>query len=421
MKFRFIKKFVILFLILTSVLVLFSCSSDDEIINYNIEIVETKAKETKAFSFERDNVIDNEKKIITKKDRDFMASENIKDLIKNRTRKPKEVRGVYLPAYVVGKAERFDPIFENIKNSSINTIVVDVKDEIGRITFNMDAEVVKEFKTIEPQIKDIKSFIDLCHENDIYVIARVATFLDNFATKKFSSLAIKTKKGKNYKDNTGYYWLNPYNEKVQDYILDIGKGCAKAGFDEVQYDYFRFSADSGMRNVVFNEEETKGKSKIEIITEIAQRITQELIPLNIYVSIDVFGAIMNSYRDQNSIGQEYQTLLKYVDYLCPMLYPSHYANTTFGLKVPDKEPYETILSAIKTSDTVIEKTFDSASHYGKIRPWLQAFTANYLPDYITYDVKEYKEQIKAVEDAGLKEWLFWHPSGNYKWEAFIDN
>ena len=111
MKFRFIKKFVILFLILTSVLVLFSCSSDDEIINYNIEIVETKAKETKAFSFERDNVIDNEKKIITKKDRDFMASENIKDLIKNRTRKPKEVRGVYLPAYVVGKAERFDPGF----------------------------------------------------------------------------------------------------------------------------------------------------------------------------------------------------------------------------------------------------------------------------------------------------------------------
>ena len=129
---------------------------------------------------------------------------------------------------------------------------------------------------------------------------------------------------------------------------------------------------------------------------------------------------MNSYRDQNAIGQEYQTLLKYVDYLCPMLYPSHYANTTFGLAVPDKEPYETILNAIKTSDTVIEKTFDSSSHYGKIRPWLQAFTANYLPDYITYDVTEYKAQIKAVEDSGLKEWIFWHPSGNYKWDAFLN-
>ena len=43
------------------------------------------------------------------------------------------------------------------------------------------------------------------------------------------------------------------------------------------------------------------------------------------------------------------------------------------------------------------------------------------PSILSADFNYLLKDIKAVEDAGLKEWLFWHPSGNYKWEAFIDN
>lgn len=412
---KIIKTFISLCLCISIV----ACS-DGQIINYGVEVVETEENPAIEFSFEK-NVDEKPKSnVITKKDRDFQISENIKQLTIQRNKSPKKVKGIYLPAYVVGKEERFSSIFENIKNSCINAIVVDVKDEIGRITFNMDNDFVKSKKTIEAQIKDIDAFVKLCRENDIYLIARVSSFLDNYITKLDRSLAIHRKDGKYYRDNTGYYWLNPYNEEVKKYLIEIGKGCAKAGFDEVQYDYFRFSADSGMRNVVFTDEETKGKSKIEVITELAQSIYQELIPENIFVSIDVFGAIMNSFKDQNSIGQEYTTLLKNVDYLCPMVYPSHYANKTFGIDVPDLKPYEAVKGALDTSKSTIEKTYDDTMHYGQVRPWLQGFTANYLVEYKTYDVNEYLEQIKAVEDAGIDEWLFWHPGGAYKWDAFIE-
>ena len=409
-----IVKTIIAFVLLASI---FACSNQP-IINYGVEVVETVENEAVEFSFEKNVDAKQKSKVMTKKERDFQASENIKNAIIKRNKKEKSIKGIYLPAYIVGKEDRFNPIFENIKNSCINAIVVDVKDEIGRITFNMDNDFVKSKKTIEAQIKDIDALVKLCRENDIYLIARISSFLDNYVTKLDSSLAVHRKDGKYYRDNTGYYWLNPYSEEVKKYLIEIGKGCAKAGFDEVQYDYFRFSADAGMRNVVFTDEETKGRTKIEVITELAQDIYQELIDEGIFVSIDVFGAIMNSYKDQNSIGQEYTTLLKNVDYLCPMVYPSHYANKTFGLDVPDLNPYEAVKSALETSKNTIEKTYDNNVHYGKVRPWLQGFTANYLVDYRTYDVAEYKEQIKAVEDSGCDEWLFWHPGGAYKWDAF---
>ena len=414
-----IKKVILYILILVVSQVAFSCSPDKQIINYGVEVVESEENQDIEFSFEKDIDTKPKSNVQTKKDRDYLISENIKQLVLQRNRKEQKIKGIYLPAYVVGNEEKFPAIFENIKKSCINAIVVDVKDEIGRITFAMDNDFVRSKKTTEPQIKDIKAFVSLCKENNIYLIARVSSFLDNYITKLDRTLAIHRKDGKYYRDNTGYYWLNPYNEEVKKYLIEIGKGCAKAGFDEVQYDYFRFSADSGMRNVVFSDEETKGKSKIEIITELAQVIYQELIPENIFVSIDVFGAIMNSYKDQNAIGQEYVTLLKNVDYLCPMVYPSHYANKTFGIDVPDTKPYDTVKNALETSTNTINRTFDEVAHYGSVRPWLQGFTANYLAEFITYDVAEYEQQIKAVEDAGYDEWLFWHPGGVYKWDAFL--
>ena len=411
---------LIIVLIIGFVLYLLWHYRDRKLVDYKVEFVETIPEEQQNFSFEKKIIVDNQVNLVTKKQRDIKASEDIKDLIELRTRKPVKVHGVYLPAYVVGNDEKYSIIFENIKKSNINAIVVDVKDELGRITFKMDNDFVKDMKTIEPQINDIDKFINECKENNIYVIARIAAFIDEYAgVRNYKNLALRKKDGKLYKDNSGYYWLNPYNEKVKEYLIEIGKGCAKAGFDEVQYDYFRFSADSGMRRVEFNEEETKGRTKIEIITELAQEISKALIKENIFVSIDVFGAIMNSYKDQYSIGQEYQTLLKYVDYLCPMVYPSHYANQTFGLSVPDLYPYETVKSALETSKTVIDKTYDISYHYGKVRPWLQGFTANYLSEFKNYEVEDYLAQIKSVEDTGNDEWIFWHPGGVYKWDAFI--
>lgn len=420
MKQLIVKKCLLVFIALSLCFIL-SCSNEP-IVKYGVEVVETEESDAIEFSFEKKIDTERKSKVVTKKERDFQISEEITGLISKRTRPARKIKGVYLPAYVVGKEERFNPIFENIKKSCINAIVVDVKDELGRITFNIDSEYIRSLGTTrEAQIKDIDAFVKLCKDNDIYIIARVSSFFDKYITKNTSHFFLKRTDGKYYSDYKGWHWLNPYNEEVKKYLIEIGKGCAKAGFDEVQFDYFRFSGESNLRRVEFPEEMTKGKSRIEIITELAQDIYKALIPENIYVSIDVFGAIMNSYGDQDSIGQDYTTLLKYTDYLCPMIYPSHYANKTFGLDVPDLKPYESIKGALETSDNTIARVRDAYTHFGIVRPWLQGFTANYIPEYRTYGVEEYREEIKAVEEMGGEEWLFWNPGGVYKWDAFMED
>ena len=420
MKQIIVRKCLLIFIAFSLCFIL-SCSNEP-IVKYGVEVVETEESDAIEFSFEKKIDTERKSKVVTKKERDFQISEEITELISKRTRPARKIKGVYLPAYVVGNEERFNPIFENIKKSCINAIVVDVKDELGRITFNIDSDYIRSLGTTrEAQIKDIDVFVKLCKENDIYIIARVSSFFDKYITKNTSHFFLKRTDGKYYSDYKGWHWLNPYNEEVKKYLIEIGKGCAKAGFDEVQFDYFRFSGESNLRRVEFPEEMTKGKSRIEIITELAQDIYKELIPENIYVSIDVFGAIMNSYGDQDSIGQDYTTLLKYTDYLCPMIYPSHYANKTFGLDVPDLKPYESIKGALETSDNTIARVRDAYTHFGIVRPWLQGFTANYIPEYRTYGVDEYREEIKAVEEMGGEEWLFWNPGGVYKWDAFMED
>ena len=412
-------KIVILFMVLGIVSILVSCTQN-EIIDYDLEIIETTEEVTEEFSFEKTNSDLNKKSnIVTKKVKDNVTNDTIKEAIKTRTRKPIKAKGIYLPAYVAGKAERFDPIFENLKNSDLNCIVVDIKDELGRITIENNSQIVKELKTTEIQIKNIRDFIDRCHNENIYVIARVASFLDNFATRQDKSMAMVKRDGKLYKDNMGYYWLNPYSEKTREYIKQIAISAAETGFDEVQLDYFRFSTDSGMKKVDFTDEMTGGKTKIDVITSLAQDIYLEMIKRNVYFSLDVFGSIMNSYRDQDSIGQNYAELVKYCDYICPMVYPSHYANTTFGIAVPDSEPYKTVLNAMQTSSNVINNARDYGSHYGEVRPWLQAFTADWIAGHIDYGKEEYEAQIKAIYEAGYNEFLLWQGGGVYRWDELL--
>ena len=141
---------------------LVSCSGNHQIINYGMEAVIDEKSDDINFSFEKDIDARPKSSIETKKDRDYKFSEKIKEIILTRTREERKVKGIFLPAYVAGSDEKFPGILENIKKSCINAIVVDVKDEVGRITFDMDNDYVRSKKTIEPQIKDIEAFVKVC-------------------------------------------------------------------------------------------------------------------------------------------------------------------------------------------------------------------------------------------------------------------
>jgi hypothetical protein len=53
------------------------------------------------------------------------------------------------------------------------------------------------------------------------------------------------------------------------------------------------------------------------------------------------------------------------------------------------------------------------SHKPVVRPWLQDFTATWVQGYIEYGKREIEEQIRALKDSGIDEFLLWNAGNTY--------
>ena len=333
-------------------------------------------------------------------------------------RVPEKVRGIYISGPMAGSPGLFQDILDDMENTEINTVVIDLKNDEGRITCNIDTPIVTEIGACKNYVQDIEALIKTLKDRGLYVIARVVAFRDPYLAEKKPEWSLHTSDGSLYRDKQGMAWVDPYCKEVWDYLVEVGTVAKEVGFDEVQFDYIRFSTDSTMKNVVYDEERTQGRSKTDVITEFCQYAYENLASQGLFVSADVFGTIIGSEIDANAVGQIYTDMAKHLDYICPMVYPSHYGPGNFGLEYPDKQPYETILGAMQKSKAVMDKAADEDDHIHNqaiVRPWLQDFTASYLGEgkYITYGYEEVQQQIQAVLDAGYDEWMLWSAANRY--------
>lgn len=327
------------------------------------------------------------------------------------SRTPVKVKGIYVTGPRAGSTKAMNSLIDLVDSTELNAMVIDIKNDSGEITYKMDNEMVQKIGAATPYIHDISGLIKRLKEKHIYLIARVVAFKDPLLAEKMPELSLKTKNGKYFRDKSGLRWVNPYKKEVWDYLVSIGAEAAALGFDEIQFDYIRFSTDKGIKNVDFGKA-AENKTKEQVITEFTQYAYDKLSKLGVFVSADVFGTIIDSETDAKIVGQDYEKMANQLDYICPMIYPSHYADGSYGVSHPDTNPYEIIYNALDHSKTALN-TLDSSEHKVIVRPWLQDFTASWLEYYKHYGKSEIRAQIKAVEDAGYEEWILWNGSNNY--------
>ncbi len=330
-----------------------------------------------------------------------------------------KVKGIYVSEYVAGTPDLMDAIIENIDKTEINAVVIDVKDDNGRISYAMDSPMVAELGAVKKFIPDMPGLMAKLKEHNIYTIARVVAFRDPYLAEQRPDLSLKLADGSIYRDNKGLAWVNPYKKEAWDYLVEVGIEAHKAGFDEIQFDYIRFSTEKGINEVVYDEADTQGRSKTEIITEFINYAYEKLSAEGVFVAADVFGAIIGGGQDSDSVGQSYGNMAKSLDYICPMIYPSHYGDGNFGIEHPDTQPYDTISAALHKSKEDLKNYEAEGERQAIVRPWLQDFTASYLANYIPYGDKEIRAQIQAVYDAGYDEWLLWSAANKYHWGGLL--
>ncbi|MDR2650604.1 MAG: putative glycoside hydrolase [Clostridiales bacterium] len=323
------------------------------------------------------------------------------------------VRGIYVTSNRAGGAGYLHKLIDICLNSDINAMVIDVRTEEGLVTFK-GMEFADNLGVSVNTIPDIHETLALLKENGIYPIARVVAFKDSNTRTFRPDLYIHEKDGSVWLDPNKMTWLNPYNPEACDYVLEFAKGAAEAGFSEIQFDYIRFAASARLENADFGE--TEGLSRTQAIEAFADKAMKTLKPYGVNVSADVYGTIIDSDIDANIVGQDYVGLAKILDVICPMVYPSHYANGSMGLDIPDLVPYDTIYKAMELSGKRLE-AIPEDERRAVIRPWLQDFTASWLQKYLKYTSVERGAQIQGAYDAGLSEWLLWDPGNNYDAEG----
>ncbi|NQX62026.1 putative glycoside hydrolase [Paenibacillus qinlingensis] len=323
------------------------------------------------------------------------------------------VKGIYVSAWS-SVGSKFEQLIELVEHTDLNAMVIDVKNDSGQVTYPSTVPLVNEIGADSHVIiQDMKAKLQRLKQKHIYTIARLVVFKDPYLSKKKSMYAMKNRDGSVWKDAKGVAWVDPFKTDVWDYNIQIAKEVANLGFDEIQFDYVRFPENGQKvdREVLFDNPQKL--SKAQDIAAFLHK-AKEQIGNKAYISADVFG-LTTSLPNDMGIGQDWAMISKEVNFISPMLYPSHYTTGIYGVKYPDLQPYAIIHQAVNDAKWKNHQLAQSNSQVAQIRPWYQDFTATWVKPHKKYGVIDVKEQIKAAKEQGIEQFLLWNPSSTYSY------
>ncbi|ANE48297.1 GTP-binding protein [Paenibacillus swuensis] len=317
------------------------------------------------------------------------------------------VKGVYATAHTAA-GSRMQSLLTLLDETELNSMVIDIKDDWGYVTYDTKNPAITALGTTKPIIKDMSKLMNTLEQHKIYPIARIVVFKDSVLAKQKPNLSFIKKDGTVWKNGKGDSFVNPYVKQVWDYNISVAKEAAKAGFKEIQFDYVRFPEGFEKKADTLGFYKDKRK-RTEAVQDFVKYAREQLASDGIRISVDIFGYAA-AVPAAEGIGQDFVKISENVDVICPMIYPSHYSEGWYGAKVPDAAPYQTIAGATKDTH---KKLVPIGAKKPIIRPWIQDFTASWIPGHIRYGKKELDAQIKALKDNGVEEYLLWNSGNRY--------
>lgn len=291
--------------------------------------------------------------------------------------------------HISGEAvrDRYDEFIEMARNTELNAVMIDLKDETGLVWYDSSHPMAEEVGA-DYAAYDLEPVIERAHAEGLYVIGRLVAFQDpTAAVSKPEMAVIDTVTGSPFVHNDQYF-LDPTDPNARQYALELAVEACSAGLDEVQFDYVRFP-DRRPESVVFDGGVTQDV-RTSTIRGFLTDAVEALHPLGCAVAADVFG-FTTAAVDDGAIGQNWEEITAVVDVASPMVYPSHYGTGWYGFDNPNDHPADMVRNALADG-------MERLSRRVVVRPWLQDF--GYSPDQV-------RAQIDSAESFGLG-WMLWN-------------
>lgn len=322
--------------------------------------------------------------------------------------KPEHVKAIYLTTASV-RGQKYQEMLAFADRTEVNAFVVDLKDDNGAPGFPIAHSDYTDVNREKSTIPDLAAVAADAHAHGLYLIARVSTFQDSWFADRHPEFALHTRGGGLWRDRRGIRWLDPAAKGVWEYNAVLAEEAHTAGFDEIQFDYVRFASDGDISTIVYpawDGVEPKSKVMERFFATMGARLHGQEIPL----SADLFGYTFRVDDGYDlGIGQRLALVIPYVDFVSPMVYPSHYPSGHLGLANPAASPGIVVDDALADGQTIIDEV---RPDFHGVRPWLQDFDLG-----ADYTASMVREQIDAAERRGAEGWILWNARNVYTEDA----
>jgi hypothetical protein len=311
---------------------------------------------------------------------------------------PTSTRGVHVTAPWASVPGNLDRV---LATPGLNLIEIDVKDENGEVS-GLEARtpaLAKRFGAAR-EYYDLAHVVRLAHDRHIWVVARIVSFKDPIVAARDKAIAVHDPSGGIWHDGGGVPWLNQYSPGAWAYLISLGKAAARAGADEIQYDYVRFPSEGDLSSMRWPHKTAEPKNAT--IPRFLAAARAALEPYHVKLGVDLFGL---AAAHELGIGQDVSLIAKHVDVISPMLYPNHFGPGELGVNDPNGSPNAIVALSMGTFRSQLINAPGV-----KIRPWLQ--------DFGGYGTPQVKAQISAATRQGAIGWMLWNADVVYNWNVF---
>ncbi len=313
------------------------------------------------------------------------------------------VRAAHMQHFEWANPKVKDQIIQMIKDKKIDTIQLDIKDEDGIVGYSSQVPLAVQAGVTRPYY-DAKAAVDEIHALGAKVIGRIVAFRDPRLGKwalgqgKMDLLIQNTSGGAYSAGNYGQgAFTNFANSEIVEYNAALGEEAAKFGFDGIMYDYVRKPENTGQVYKGIGD-----RTPSQAIADFVETASKRIRPAGASVGAAVYGVAAFTPK---LIAQDIPAMAKNLDFICPMIYPSHWGSGEYSVSKPNAQPYDIIKRSLQDFNRMALTTNPNVA----ITPWIQAFSYT-APDYTPYHVKE---QIRAAKDVGINSWYLWHSGSKY--------
>jgi hypothetical protein len=319
------------------------------------------------------------------------------------------IRGVHVTPHAWATDSFRERILGMIDDGLINSVTLTLKDEGGRVGWNSEVDLAIESGANEG-VYDLDEAVTELHDRGVHIGGRIVAFRDPILGQYALDSGhlewlIQTTDGDPYTGQYGCCFTSFAHEDVIEYNLALAEEAAAAGVDDILWDYIRRPDGSPDAMVVPGlSEDADGPTLEDAVVDFARLADERLRRYGVGHAASLYGIAADR---PTQIAQDVPALAEHLDYVAPMIYPSHWGPGEYGVADPNRQPYDIITATLEVWKEQTDGT------RARIVPWLE--DTNYRAWNRTEQVRE---QIRASRDQGIDEFMMWDPNVNYTVDAY---